>query len=291
MTETILTSIAVTLRILSNPAANVIQKQLTQQKNHPLFVNFVTYLLLSIISIFLPFSLHGLAFDFWLYSVLGGVCGAVGNAFIVKALEKGDLSVLGPINSYKSVVGLIVAIILLNEWPNLWGLIGIALIIYGSYFVLDTTEEKFSLAVLKRKEIQYRAIAMVLTAIEAVFVKKVILTSSIILSFFSWATFGAIFSLVLVLFTGLKPQKHQYSFQHAGKFLSLAAFIGIMQFTTNYTFEHMPVGYALSLFQLSGIITVLLGYQVFREQHVRKKLLGSLIMVAGSVMIILLKDQ
>ena len=144
---------------------------------------------------------------------------------------------------------------------------------------------------LERKEIQYRAIAMVLTAIEAVFVKKVILTSSIILSFFSWATFGAIFSLVLVLFTGLKPQKHQYSFQHAGKFLSLAAFIGIMQFTTNYTFEHMPVGYALSLFQLSGIITVLLGYQVFREQHVRKKLLGSLIMVAGSVMIILLKDQ
>jgi len=67
--------------------------------------------------------------------------------------------------------------------------------------------------------------------------------------------------------------------------------IGTMQYTTTYTFDHMPVGYALSLFQLSIIVSVLLGYQVFKEQDIRKKLLGSVIMIAGSVIIILLKNR
>ena len=62
-----------------------------------------------------------------------------------------------------------------------------------------------------------------------------------------------------------------------------------MQFTTNYAFKHMAVGYALSLFQLSVIISVLLGHRIFKEQDIRKKLAGSAIMVIGSVLIILFK--
>ena len=75
---------------------------------------------------------------------MGGLFGAVGNGFLVMALRRGDLSVLGPINSYKSVVGIIVGIVLLGELPSLMGLAGVAIIILGSYFVFDTTEEGFS---------------------------------------------------------------------------------------------------------------------------------------------------
>ena len=60
-----------------------------------------------------------------------------------------------------------------------------------------------------------------------------------------------------------------------------------MQLTTNYAFAHMPVGYALSLFQLSTQVNVLLGYRIFREKEIRKKFIGATIMIAGSVMIIL----
>ncbi len=52
----------------------------------------------------------------------------------------------------------------------------------------------------------------------------------------------------------------------------------------------MPVGYALSLFQLSIIISVIFGYQFFKEKDIGKKIIGSLIMIVGSVLIILLKD-
>lgn len=294
MPVSLLVAIAVLLRIFSNPFANVLQKQLTAKGIHPLFVNFLTYFLLSFICLLIILCIHFpvLPRQFWIYSVLGGIAGAMGNGFLIKALQYGELSVLGPVNSYKSVVGIIVGIFLLSEIPNIWGIGGIILIIWGSYFVLDTTKERFSLALLKRTDIQYRIWAMVLTAIEAVFVKKVILASSITIAFISWCSFGAAFSFVLLFIyrVNLKYQVKNISKNELAKFASLILCIGTMQVTTNYSFANMPVGYALSFFQLSTIVSVLLGYRVFKEMEVRKKLIGSAIMIIGSVVIILLKN-
>lgn len=231
--------------------------------------------------------------DFWLYSILGGIFGALGNGLLVKALQKGNLSVLGPINSYKAIVGLIFGIILLGEIPNLWGIFGIGIIIFGSYLVLDTTEERFSLALLRNKEIQFRAGAMILTAIEAIFVKKVILSSSPEIAFISWSTFGAFFSLILVVLfrIEIKTEIRKLGISAFTKLFLLIICIGIMQLSTNYVFENMDVGYALSLFQLSIIVSVILGYRYFQEKDIRKKIIGSAIMIIGSVLIFLLKEN
>ncbi len=229
--------------------------------------------------------------DFWLYSILGGVFGSIGNGLLVKALHKGNLSILGPINSYKAIIGLIFGVFLLGEIPNLWGIFGIGIIIYGSYLVLDTTEERFTPALLRNKEIQFRIGAMILTAVEAVFVKKVILASSPTIAFISWSIFGAVFSFILILAFKINIKRE---FKHLKrdalvKLLLLIICIGTMQLSTNYVFENMDVGYALSLFQLSIIVSVLLGYRIFQEKDIAKKIIGSVIMIAGSVIIILLK--
>lgn len=295
MTETLLTAVAVLLRILANPFGNVFQKQLTSKGHHPLLVNFLTYLLLSIACLFIAAGVDwtSLPGSFWTYSVLGGIAGALGNGFLVKALQRGDLSVLGPINAYKSIVGIIVGIFLLREIPNLWGVLGMVLIIYGSYFVLDTTDERFTWALFQKSEIQYRLWAMILTAIEAVFIKKVILASTPAIAFVSWCLAGALFSFLFLFLFGVTIQKEFRKFRRKdfGRYLFLVLCIGIMQFTTNYAFDHMPVGYALSLFQLSIIVSVFLGHRIFKETDIRKKLIGSMIMIIGSVVIILLKDQ
>lgn len=294
MLITVLVSIAVLLRILSNPLGNVFQKQLTAKGIHPLFVNFLTYFLLSIISLVIALFIRRpeLSAQFWIYAVLGGMAGATGNGFLVKALQSGELSILGPVNSYKSVVAIIGGIILLGEIPNIWGLTGIVLIISGSYFVLDTTEERFTFALLRRRDIQYRLWAMILTAIEAVFVKKIILASSVAIAFISWCCFGAVFSFVLLLFyrLDLKRESIKINKNCLVKIALLISCMGTMQFTTSYTFMHMDVGYALSLFQLSVIVSVLFGYRFFKELEIRKKLIGSIIMIIGSVIIILLKN-
>ena len=295
MITTILISVAVLLRIISNPLGNVFQKQLTTKGIHPLFINFLTYFLLSVGCLFIAFIIHlpVLPQQFWIYSILGGIAGSLGNGFLIKALQFGELSILGPINSYKSIIGIIGGIILLGEVPNIWGMLGISLIIFGSYIVLNTTEERFSLALLKKSEIRYRIWALILTAIEAVFVKKVILASSTTIAFMGWCWFGSVFSFVLLFVYRLDINKEAKKIEtsYFGKFFFLIVCIGIMQFTTNYTFKHLAVGYALSLFQLSTIVSVLIGYRFFKELDLSKKIIGSAFMIIGSIVIILFKNH
>lgn len=291
--ETVFTGVAVLLRIISNPLGNVFQKQLTAKGHHPLIVNFLTYLLLSLVCLFIAVQTAWLTLSksFWLYSVLDGITGALGNSLLVKALQKGELSMLGPINSYKSIVGIIAGLFLLGEVPGFWGMIGVALIVYGSYFVLGTTGERFSWALFRRSEIRLRLSAMLFSAVEAVFDKKVILESSVATAFLSWCWFGGLFSFLLLFLyrLNLRVETKKIERWDGKKYFFLICCIGIMQFTTNYAFAHMPVGYALSLFQLSAVVSVLLGYRLFNEQDIRKKLIGSAIMIAGSVVIILMK--
>lgn len=284
---------AIIIRILVNPLSNVFQKQLTNKGMNPLFINFITYLLLSIFCFYyIPQINFGLLpHSLWINALIGGLLGAMGNALLIKALEKGDLSVLGPINAYKSVVGLIFGIFLINEIPNIFGIAGIILIIAGSYFVLDTTEERFTWSLFKSKEIQFRIGAMVLTAIEAIFIKKIILLSSVEISFILWCWMGALFSFLLlfVFRINIKQQITKPNSSVIRQILFLVLCVGTMQFTTNYTFDHMPVSYALSLFQLSILVSIVLGYKFFNEKDIKKKMIGGIIMIAGSVIVILLK--
>jgi drug/metabolite transporter (DMT)-like permease len=294
MIITALITLAVLLRIFSNPLANVFQKQLSEKGIHPIFFNFLSWLFLAFgcVMTMTFITWPELSQKFWIYAIICGIVGAFGNGFLVKAIEKGELSVLGPINSYKAIVGIIGGIILLGEIPNFWGLLGIALIIFGSYFVLDTTEERFSLALLKRRDIQYRLWALILTAIEAVFIKKVIIETSVTFAFISWCCFGAVFSFLMLFIyrVEIKNESQKIDYKIIRKILALVVCIAIMQYSTNFIFDHMSVGYALSLFQLSVIVSVLFGNRFFNEQDIPKKLTGSAIMIIGSVLIIFMKQ-
>ncbi len=291
--ELFLVSAAVILRIFSNSLGNVYQKKLTNKGCNPYVINFVTYLLLSLSCLPLMFQTGLFKSDlhFWLYALIIGLLGSLGNGFLVKALEFGDLSVLGPINSYKAVVGLILGMILLKEMPNLYGMAGMVLIILGSFFVLDSPKNRFSLKVFKRKDLQYRFLALIFCAAEAVYLKKIILISDITSAFVIWCLFGFLFSSVILFF-----KKIDYKFElsvmktrAALFFVNISVFAGVMQFTTNYVFSHMNVSYALALFQLSSIVSIILGYKIFKEENIMKKLIGAVIMILGAMLIILCK--
>ena len=155
-------------------------------------INFIMYLGLSIFCLPFVFGIDfgSFSISLWGNAILGGICGALGNSYLVRALRQGDLSVLGPINAYKSVVAMVFGIVMLKEIPSLLGVFAVFLIVFGSYFVFDTQEEGFSIRLLKRNDIRYRIYALVFTAIEAVFIKNVILQSNVLISFFLWSVFG-----------------------------------------------------------------------------------------------------
>ena len=283
---------AVLVRILINPVSNVFQKKLTATQ-HPLFVNLISYGILALVSIviLLGTDLRPLDQAFWTYSILGGIAGALGNGFIIRALETGDLSILGPVNAYKSIVGLVIAYFLIGEIPNAWGFVGIMLIIAGSYFVLNTMPEKFSWGLLKQPAIRYRLAALVLTGTQAVLDKKIIQHSDLILAFCSWSIFGFLFAFFFSYLSRVNANAELKKITRSSlfKYLALGASVGIMTMSTNYVFSKMPVSEALALFQLSILVSVYFGYSLFKEKEIMKKLLGSFIMLIGSLLIILLK--
>lgn len=280
--QILLNIIAILFRIFSNSFSNVFQKKLTKSGEAATCINCINYILMSLISIplilLVNFSL--ITPEFWLYAIAGGITGAIGNCFMVLALKQGELSVLGPINSYKAIVGMIFGIFLLHEYPNIYGVLGIGLIIIGSYFILESPKA------LLRKDIQYRIYALIFTAIEAVFIKKVIILSSIASSFIISSFLGAIFSYLIMRILE-NEELHIPTKKNSIMYISTTLCFAIMTFTTAYVFKYMNVGYALSLFQLSIILNVILGYKLFNEKKLIKKLLGSLIILIGSAAILI----
>ena len=114
------------IRVFSNPIANVFQKKLSVDCSS-VIINLYTYLFLSIICLFNLHILNGFNFtsEFIILVLICGLLCTMGMVCMIKAVNLGELSVLGPINSYKSIISLIIAFFLLKEIPSIQGLIGV----------------------------------------------------------------------------------------------------------------------------------------------------------------------
>lgn len=276
----------VIVRIFSNSLANLYQKKATELVSAPV-VNLYSYFIMSLICLVPAMYVNWLQFSpiFWLYVVLaGGLC-TVGTISLIEALKIGELSELAPINSYKSIIGLISAFILLGEIPTLKEFFAVVLIVAGSYFVLDNNSMRFSFKTFLRRDIRLRIFALLCTGVEASLLKKIILMSNFKISLILWSFSGLICSLFCVLF--LKKRVVTICQNSLINIVNIAILLLIMQLTTNYIFSKMDVGISLALFQLSSLVALYFGYKVFREQNITKKLIGTVIMLVGSTLIIL----
>lgn len=109
--------------------------------------------------------------------------------------------------------------------------------------------------------------------------------SSVQAGFILWCFMGAFWSFVFLLF-----MKKKFTLAHKTNYIQIffiAFCLGLMQYSTNFVFEKMNVAYALALFQLSSLVTVFLGYEIFKEKNLKEKIIGTCIMIIGSCFIIL----
>lgn len=278
--------IALFLRITSNPLANAIQKKLAEKYSATL-INLYSFGCLSLACIY-PAIINNwstYSYNYWGYVILAGLLCTLGSIYLIKALQCGEMSVLGPINSYKCIVGLVFGYILLGEIPSLKGLFGTLLIIVGSWFIFDTVKEGVSFKLLLRKDIILRFCALFFTGCEAAVLKKIILMSSPKESFILWCFSGFLFSILLAFL--FKTKIRRLNLKNSLGTVGIAICLGIMQYSTNLVFQKLNVGLSLALFQLSSLISVFFGYVMFKEKDIVKKILGTLIMIFGSCLILL----
>jgi drug/metabolite transporter (DMT)-like permease len=282
----------VVIRIIANPFSNVFQKILTRKRADPLAIICLTHGLLSLAC--LPWvlcvrlRLHG---AFWINISICAVLAVAANTLIVAAVKRSDLSLLGPINAYKAIVSLIPGMIFLREFPGAVGLSGMGLIVAGSYLLVDRSDHSVKANAFVRffndRGVQYRFAALVLSATEAVFLKKALLASSPMATFVFWCILGFAVSLPMVMIMGTNVSHELRVFQSAASTVALLfVSTGLMQYCTIVTLAALHVGYALALFQMSTLISVFLGYHVFQEKHFFERMIGSIVMIAGAVLVI-----
>lgn len=279
-------------RLMFSLASTVYQKKLAQHGLHPFYIVAATYFVLGILAtpllLFIDFS--RLSVDFWLNVLLASLFDVAGWMFLVLSLSKTDLSVFGPLNAYKVVASMLLAVLFLHEIPSAQGLSGVLLIIVGSFFLMPptaTTQTNKIGGLLRDKGVQARFLSIFLFSVGTVFLKKSVAGGALETTVF-WSLIG----LPLVLFSNYfflpssLTEQIKTTKQHLYSIALVGAMVFAMQYFTLLLLANMLVAYALALFQLGMVLQVLIGYRVFNEKDIVRKLLASLVMMAGSLLVL-----
>jgi len=280
-------------RLLFSSFANVFQKKLAHQGLHPFFIVMASYLVLSIICFPLlwAFDFSSLSTTFWVNIFFAALLDMAGTLFLVMSLSKTDLSIFGPLNAYKIVISMLLAMIFIDEIPSLQGFMGIGIIVVGSYFLFPPaihTNTNRLLQLFTDRGVQYRFLSILLFSIGTLPLKNAVISGGALSTTVLWCLIGfplAILAHTIFLkdnFTKDYPQAKN----HIYHFLYLGILIFLMQYLTMIVFSKLLIAYSLALFQLGMVLQVFLGYRIFNEKHFARRLTACLVMVAGSLLVL-----
>lgn len=282
------------LRLGCNAWLNVLQKRVLQKHLSAALLLSTTFALLAfwIAPLLFFYSFENLPAAFWCNMMLVAVLDVPGNYFLVKSLGLAELSLIGPLNSYKPVVALLLGVLVLGEVPSLTGLAGVVIILLGSLLLSpkpDLHHPHKRTVLWRDRGAWHRLLALLFTASASIFLKAAINVSSALHTFLAWALLCAAGAFLLQLFA--REPRDQIGAQLLRKnftalLLMAALFLG-MQLVTLQAFALMNVAYVLALFQLSGLLNVLLGWKIFNEGNILRRAIASVIMIAGAVLLII----
>lgn len=247
--------------------------------------------------------------DFFPAIAITIILNILGLNLIFLALSSSDLSLSVPMLSFTPAILIVTSYVILHEVPSLPGILGICVIVSGSY-VLNISEghEHFLdpiRSMMRNRASWYMLIVAFLFAISINFDKIVMLNSD---PFFGMAlTVMSIGIACLVLSAySLRKKKNwirEVTMQSLSatelstgiflpkKFAGLAVLIGLFvaieaaSINVAYTLQIVP--YVIAIKRLSIIFMVLYGTIIFAERDLRKRVMGATIMVAGAIIILL----
>lgn len=280
-------------RLVFSSFSNVFQKKLAHQGLHPFFIVMTSYLVLTMICLPLLLLINPteLGLNFWINIFFAALLDMAGTLFLVMSLSKTDLSVFGPLNAYKVVISMLLAMIFIGEMPSLQGFIGVGIIVLGSYFLFPVAGNLSSnrlLELMLEKGVQYRFLSILLFSIGTLPLKQAVIEGDALATTVFWCLIG--FPLAVIAHTVFLKDNFKDDLAQSKKcipqFLYLGGLIFLMQYMTMIVFSQLLIAYSLALFQLGMVLQVFLGYRVFNEKHIMRRLAASMVMIVGSLLVL-----
>ncbi|MBI4652315.1 EamA family transporter [Candidatus Desantisbacteria bacterium] len=234
-------------------------------------------------------KIPSLGTQFWIALLVGGSLNVFTTILYMKAIKASDLSITVPMVTFTPLFLLLTSPFMVGEFPGIYGIIGIVLVVLGSYVLNIKQRHKGYFApfraLLKEKGPKLMLLVAFIWSITSNFDKIGVKNSSSIF----WAIVMNIF-LTIAMFP-IMLYKSQGSIKQI--IVNYKALIPIGLFSALVLVSQMTalnltlVANVISIKRTSTILSVFLGYFIFKEKGMTERLLGVVIMVAGVLFITL----
>ncbi len=226
---------------------------------------------------------------FWMALLISGTLNTITTILYIKAIKSSDLSITIPMLTFTPLFLLATSPLIVGEFPGFFGVIGVLLIVLGSY-VLNIGQmhkgyfEPFR-ALAKEKGPKLMLIVAFIWSITSNFDKIGVQNSSPVFWVIAINIFITLVMLPIVLcksqISAKQISTHYKALIPIGLFSASAL---IFQMTA---ISLTLVAYVISIKRTSAIMSVLFGYFIFREKGIKERLTGAIIMVIGVLFITL----
>ncbi len=199
----------------------------------------------------------------------------------VLMLRYAPLSVAGPLRAFTSIFLIPIAFIMLGEVPSLLGVLGIIIIVCGSLFLQPGmfTSRELRARILTDRGVLLALLSAFLAAVTTGILKLTFSYASPLLASFY---VDAVTAVVLIpLFV-----RHRHMSAVAPRTLAALALTsgaGVTFHTLGLSL--LPAAYFVAIKRLSMVISVILGRAFFKEEHFRERMIGSLLMTVGVILL------
>lgn len=236
--------------------------------------------------IFIPLS--ELPAQFWLaVIILTVVSTPLETIFYYKAIKEEEVSLVLPILSLSPVITLIFSTIILKEFPTLWGVIGVLLIIFGIYALkLGHAREGIWQPfhhLKNNRGVRLMSVVLLSYGLGSVFDKMGVANSNAYM--FALANYIGV-SCTLFAITYLKAKTHLKELFIYKKYFLIIGFI-VAGYTLLYmlALETSFATYAIAVRSTSVLFTIILAYHFFKEKDLIQKAFAAVIIVLGLICI------
>lgn len=226
---------------------------------------------------------------FWLALLIGGSLNVITTILYMRAIKHSDLSITIPMVTFTPLFLLLTSPLIVGEFPSFSGLIGILLIVAGSYTLNIKQRHEGYLApfkaLLKEKGPKLMLLVAFIWSITSNIDKIGIQNSSAIF----WVIATDIF-IALIMFPIIihKSRTNMHHIRTSYKvLLPIGLFSAIASIFQMIAISLTLVAYVISIKRTSAIMSVLFGHLIFKEEGVKERLLGAIIMVIGVLFIVL----
>ncbi len=284
---------AITVTVLAASAAIVEKKSLF--KIHAM--QFSSVLAIVNMLVGLPFLVvadySSLNLSLVVLMFFASMVGALAFLLVAKSLRHIDISISAPLLALSPALTALLGFLLLGELLTSMQILGILLIVVGSYFVTFKKGDNFLKGItnfVRFKYYRFILFAVFLYSFGSILDKYFLTTYNL-----EAVTYVAImqvfiaihlFVLISVFHRGVKDIKEGFS-KAKWLILLVSAFTVGYRFAQAEAFKQVQTGIVIAFKRMSILLVVLVGGELFHEKHLVKKLVASIIMILGVLLIVL----